>query len=242
VRTLVEPSTQGRLSLVTPRSHCPGCAKPIGITQNIPVLSYLLLRGKCANCATRISPRYPGIELLAGIGAFYCAARFGFGGQAIAATLFIWSVIALALIDQETGFLPDDITLPLMWLGLLFNTAAVFVPLHEAVIGAAAGYMVLWTINATFRLLRGMDGMGYGDFKMTAAVGAFLGWRELVMVILLSSVVGAVFGSLQMFAARRGWDWKFRFHFGPYIAIAGVAAMLWGAEIARRVPALRPFS
>ena len=242
VRTLVEPATQGRLSLVTPRSHCPGCAKPIGIAQNIPVLSYLLLRGKCANCATRISPRYPVIELLAGIGAFYCAGRFGFGAQAIAATLFIWSVIALAVIDQETGFLPDDITLPLMWLGLLFNTAAVFVPLHEAVIGAAAGYMVLWTINATFRLLRGMDGMGYGDFKMTAAVGAFLGWRELVMVILLSSVVGAVFGSLQMFAARRGWDWKFRFHFGPYIAIAGVAAMLWGAEIARRVPALRPFS
>lgn len=241
LRTLVAPAAEQRLGLFVPRSHCPACGSRIGMLQNVPVLSYLFLRGRCANCAKRISPRYPFIELLAGIGAFYCAWYFGFGAKAIAATLFFWAVVALAAIDQETGFLPDDITLPLMWLGLLFNVAGVFVPLHEAVIGAAAGYMVLWTVNAIFRAVRGIEGMGYGDFKMTAAVGAFLGWRELLMVILLSSIVGAVFGSLQMFAAKRGWDWKFRFHFGPYIAIAGVVAMLWGTALAQRYPVLRPF-
>jgi leader peptidase (prepilin peptidase)/N-methyltransferase len=241
VRALVEPVGQQRLGLLAPRSHCPSCGKSIGILQNVPVLSYLFLRGKCAHCAARISLRYPLIELLAGIGACYCAWRFGFGAKAFGAIFFVWAVIALAAIDQETGFLPDDITLPLVWLGLLFNLNGAFVPLNEAVIGAAAGYLVLWTINATFRAIRGVDGMGYGDFKMTAAVGAFLGWRELVMVILLSSVVGAIFGSLQMFAAKRGWDWKFRFHFGPYIAIAGMVAMLWGTAIAQRYPMLRPF-
>src|SRR6185369_2198044 len=141
---------------------------------------------------------------------------------------------------QKTGYLPDDITLPLLWIGLLVNLAGTFAPLAEAVIGAVAGYMVLWTVNAIFRAVRGVEGMGYGDFKMTAAVAAFLGWRELFMVILLSSFVGLLFGSAQMFAARRGLDWKFKFHFGPYIAIAGVIALFWGSEIARRFPMLRP--
>jgi leader peptidase (prepilin peptidase)/N-methyltransferase len=241
VRALIQPLVAQPLGLVTPRSRCPACGHAIGALQNIPVLSYLFLRGKCAHCGARISPRYPIIELLAGLGALYCAQRFGFGLQMIAATLFLWSILALAVIDQETGFLPDDITLPLLWLGLLFNLGGTFVPLHEAVIGAAAGYLVLWTVNALFRALRGIEGMGYGDFKMTAAVGAFLGWKALLMVILLSSVVGAVFGAVQMFAAKRGWDWKFRFHFGPYIAIAGLVAMFWGAQLAQRYPMLRPF-
>jgi leader peptidase (prepilin peptidase)/N-methyltransferase len=241
VRALIRPVVAQRVGLITPRSRCPHCAHPISALQNIPVLSYLWLRGRCAQCAAPISPRYPIVELLAGVGALYCAYRFGFGVKMIAATLFLWSVIALAVIDQETGFLPDDITLPLLWLGLLFNLVGTFVPLDQAVLGAAAGYLSLWTVNALFRALRGIEGMGYGDFKMTAAVGAFLGWKELLMVILLSSIVGAVFGALQMFAARRGWDWKFRFHFGPYIAIAGLVAMFWGAQLAQRYPMLRPF-
>jgi len=189
----------------------------------------------------RISPRYPLVELLAGAGAAWSAWHFGFSTAAFGAMLFVWCTIALALIDHETGYLPDDITLPLLWAGLLFNLSGTFVPLQEAVIGAAAGYLTLWSINTAFRLIRGMDGMGYGDFKMTAAAGAFVGWKYLFLVILLSSCVGLAFGVLQMIAARRGWDATFRFHFGPYIAIAGVAALLWGPAILAVVPALRPF-
>lgn len=240
VRGLTRAALAGRLSLSLPRSRCPACDHPIGALQNLPLVSYLALRGKCAHCKARISPEYPMVELIAGVGAFYCAYHFGFGLKALAAAGFFWCVIALALIDQKTGYLPDDITLPLMWLGLLVNLAGTFVPLAAAVIGAVAGYMVLWTVNAIFRAVRGVEGMGYGDFKMTAAVAAFLGWRELFMVILLSSFVGLVFGTVQMFAARRGWDWKFKFHFGPYIAIAGVIALFWGNEIAGRFPMLRP--
>jgi leader peptidase (prepilin peptidase)/N-methyltransferase len=240
VRALTRAALAGRLSLSSPRSRCPACGHAIGALQNIPLLSYVALRGRCARCKARISPGYPIVELIAGVGAFYCAYHFGFGLQALAAAVFFWCVIALALIDQKTGYLPDDITLPLLWIGLLVNLAGTFAPLAEAVIGAVAGYMVLWTVNAIFRAVRGVEGMGYGDFKMTAAVAAFLGWRELFMVILLSSFVGLLFGSAQMFAARRGLDWKFKFHFGPYIAIAGVIALFWGSEIARRFPMLRP--
>jgi leader peptidase (prepilin peptidase)/N-methyltransferase len=228
-------------NLVVPRSACPGCARGIKAVENVPVLSWLALRGKCAGCGMRISARYPLVELLAGAGAAWSAWHFGYGAAAFGAMLFVWCTIALAFIDHETGYLPDDITLPLLWAGLLLNLAGTFVPLQEAVIGAAAGYMTLWTINAAFRLIRGMDGMGYGDFKMTAAAGAFVGWKYLFLVILLSSCVGLAFGVLQMIAARRGWDAAFRFHFGPYIAIAGVAALLWGQAILAVIPALRPF-
>lgn len=228
-------------NLVVPRSRCPGCGRAIPAVENVPVFSWLALRGKCAGCGMRISPRYPLVELLAGAGAAWSAWHFGFSAAAFGAMLFVWCTIALALIDHETGYLPDDITLPLLWAGLLFNLSGTFVPLQEAVIGAAAGYLTLWSINAAFRLIRGMDGMGYGDFKMTAAAGAFVGWKYLFLVILLSSVVGLAFGLLQMIAARRGWDAAFRFHFGPYIAIAGVAALLWGPAILAVVPALRPF-
>lgn len=236
-----EVPDQGRYDLFVPRSACPGCKRPIRAYENIPLLSWLVLGRKCAGCGTRISMRYPLVELLGGITAAWAAWRFGFGAAALGAMLFMWITIALAFIDQATGYLPDDLTLPLMWAGLLFNVTATFVPLREAVIGAAAGYMVLWSINAAFRLLRGMDGMGYGDFKMTAAVGAFVGWKYLFLVILLSSCVGLVFGLLQMLGARRGWNALFKFHFGPYIAIAGVAALMFGDAILARVPALRPF-
>lgn len=241
VRRLVEPVTRQQVGLVLPRSHCPSCGRLIAAWQNIPVLSYLALRGRCAHCRSPISPRYPLIEIVAGLGAFYSAYRFGASAQTMAAALFLWATLALAVIDQQTGFLPDDITLPLLWIGLLFNLGGTFVPLGEAVLGAAAGYLVLWLINAAFRALRGIEGMGAGDFKMTAAVGAFLGWKALLMVILLSSLVGLVFGSAQMLAARRGLDLRFRFHFGPYIAIAGVVAMFWGPYLVQRYPVLRPF-
>ncbi len=236
-----EVPKQAPYNLFVPRSACPGCRRAIRAVENVPVLSWLALRGKCAGCGMRISPRYPLVELLAGAGAAWSAWHFGFSAAAFGAMLFVWCTIALALIDHETGYLPDDITLPLLWAGLLFNLSGTFVPLQEAVIGAAAGYLTLWSINAAFRLIRGMDGMGYGDFKMTAAAGAFVGWKYLFLVILLSSVVGLAFGLLQMIAARRGWDAAFRFHFGPYIAIAGVAALLWGPAILAVVPALRPF-
>lgn len=241
VRGLTREVVAQRLGLVSPRSRCPRCGHPILALHNIPVLSYLWLRGKCAHCGTRIGLRYPAVELVAGAGAFYCAYRFGLSLKMISAAIFFWSVIALALIDQEEGYLPDDITLPLMWFGLLVNLAGTFAPLDQAIIGAIAGYLVLWTVNAVFRAIRGIEGMGYGDFKMTAAVGAYFGWKALFMVILVSSLVGLLFGILQMLAGRRGWDWKFKFHFGPYIAIAGLIAMFWGTEIAQRYPVLRPF-
>jgi leader peptidase (prepilin peptidase)/N-methyltransferase len=233
------PSLKEPYNLVRPRSACPSCGHRIGPWENIPLVSWLALRGKCAACRARISARYPLVELLAGLGAAYAAARFGPTLAALAAALFVWFTIALAFIDQHTGYLPDDLTLPLVWIGLLANLGGAFVPLADAVIGAAAAYLFLWSVNAAFRLARGMDGMGYGDFKLYAAVGAFLGWKFLPLVILLSSLVGLVFGSLQMFSARRGWDWKFRFHFGPYLALAGVIAMFWGPAIMQRYPVLR---
>ena len=221
------------LSLVGPRSHCPSCGHGITWFENIPLLSWAVLRGKCSKCSTRISARYPLVELLAGIGAAYSAWRFGPTASAIGATLFIWFTLALAFIDQETGLLPDDLTLPLLWVGLLVNLSGGFVPLREAVIGAVAGYLSLWLVYWGYKLLTGKDGMGYGDFKMNAAVGAFLGWKMLPLVILLSSFVGLIFGALQMFAARGKWDAGFKFHFGPYIAIAALVALFWGQPILR---------
>lgn len=220
-------------NLLVPRSNCPGCGRRLAAIENLPIVSWLALRGKCAGCGKRISARYPMVELLAGLGTAWSAWHFGYGAAALAGALFIWCTIALAFIDQATGYLPDDITLPLMWAGLLFNAAGTFVPLFDAVIGAAAGYLSLWLIYWAYRLATGKEGMGFGDFKMSAAIGAFLGWQLLPLVILLSSVVGLVFGVLQMVAARRGWDGAFRFHFGPYLAIAAIVAMFWGQPIMR---------
>src|SRR6185295_8109505 len=201
-------------NLVVPRSRCPGCGRGIRALENVPIASWLALRGECAGCGMRISWRYPLVEMLAGLGAAWSASHFGYGMAALAAALFIWCTIALAFIDHATGYLPDDITLPLLWAGLLFNAFGTFVPLFDAVIGAAAGYLSLWLIYWAYRLATGKEGMGFGDFKMNAAIGAFVGWQLLPLVILLSSVVGLAFGGLQMVAARRGWDGAFRFHFG----------------------------
>jgi leader peptidase (prepilin peptidase) / N-methyltransferase len=226
-------TSEPALNLVTPRSRCPACGHAIGALENIPVLSFLALRGKCASCRAAISARYPSVEMLAGIGAAFSFWHFGATLAALGASVFVWFTIALAFIDQETGLLPDDLTLPLVWLGLVLNLSGAFVPLADAVIGAVAGYLALWLVYWAFKLATGKEGMGYGDFKMNAAVGAFLGWKMLPLVILLSSIVGLAFGALQMFAARGKWDAGFRFHFGPYIAIAALVGLFWGEPILR---------
>ncbi len=220
-------------NLVAPRSRCPSCGHGITTLENLPLVSYLMLRGKCSACGARIGWKYPLVELLAGVGAAYSGWCFGPSLAALGAALFVWFTIALAFIDQETGLLPDSLTLSLAWAGLLLNLAGTFVPIGDAVIGAAAGYLSLWLVYWGFKLLTGKEGMGYGDFKMNAAVGAFLGWKMLPLVILLSSLVGVAFGAAQMFAARGRWDGGFRFHFGPYLAMAGIVALYWGEPIVR---------
>src|SRR5258705_13278365 len=228
-----EAPPQEPYNLVVPRSRCPSCGKGIAAFRNIPILSFVFLKGRCSSCKAWIGLKYPLLELLAGIGAAYAAWRFGPTLAALGAALFIWFTIALAFIDQETGFLPDDLTLPLVWVGLLLNLWGAFVPIQDAVVGAVAGYLSLWLVYWGFKLLTGKEGMGFGDFKMFAAVGAFLRWKLLPLVILVSSLVGLVFGAAQMFAARGRYDGGFRFHFGPYIAIAGVIALYWGEAMMR---------
>ena len=220
-------------NLFVPRSRCPGCGHRIGPLENIPLASYVWLRGKCSECSERIGLKYPLVELLAGVGAACSAWHFGFSLAALGAAAFVWFTIALAVIDQETGLLPDQLTLPLLWVGLLLNLGGAFVPLRDAVTGAAVGYLSLWSVYWGYKALTGKEGMGHGDFKMNAAVGAFVGWKMLPLVILLSSIVGLVFGAMQMFAARGRWDAGFRFHFGPYLAVAGVLALFWGEPMLR---------
>ena len=220
-------------NLFVPRSRCPACGHRIGALENVPLVSWAVLRGKCAECKAPISAKYPLVELLAGGAAAYAAWRFGATLATLGAALFVWFTIALAFIDQETGLLPDDLTLPLVWTGLLLNLWGTFVPLHDAVVGAVAGYGSLWLVYWAFKLATGKEGMGFGDFKMYAAVGAFLGWKILPLVILVSALVGLAFGAVQMFATRGRYEGSFRFHFGPYIAIAGVIALFWGDAIMR---------
>jgi leader peptidase (prepilin peptidase) / N-methyltransferase len=227
------PPASEPFNLWVPRSRCPACGHGIGALQNVPLLSYLVLGGRCSRCAAPIGLKYPLVEALAGIGAAYAAWHFGPSLAAFGAALFVWCTIALAFIDQETGLLPDDLTLLLLWSGLVLNLGATYVPLEQAVVGAVAGYLSLWIVYWGYKLATGKEGMGYGDFKMNAAVGAFVGWKLLPLVVLLSAVVGLVFGALQMFAARGRWDASFRFHFGPYIAIAGIAALFWGEPVLR---------
>jgi len=222
-----------KFNLVAPRSRCPACGHRIGAVENIPLVSWAVLGGRCSACKTPISLRYPVVELLAGVAAAWCAARLGFGLAAGAAMVFLWCIITVSFIDFDTQVLPDSITLPLLWLGLLVNIPGTFTDLKSAVIGAAAGYLCLWSVYWLFNLATGKEGMGFGDFKLNAAVGAFLGWNMLPLVILISSVVGSIFGIGQMFAAKRGWEWYFKFHFGPYLAIAGVIALFWGPQITR---------
>jgi leader peptidase (prepilin peptidase)/N-methyltransferase len=219
-------------NLIVPRSRCPACAQPITALQNIPVVSYLVLGGKCAGCKARISPRYPFVEILSGALAGYTAWRFGPTLAGLGAIIFVWAMIALTFIDLDTFYLPDDITLPLLWAGLLFNLGNAHVDLRSAVIGAAAGYLALWMVFWLFKLVTGKEGMGYGDFKLLAAIGAWLGWQVLPLVILMSSLVGALIGIGLMIFARHGRETPIPF--GPYLAIAGVIALFHGPGINRQ--------
>lgn len=219
--------------LVRPRSACPGCDRPIKAWENIPVISWVWLRGKCAGCKNPISFRYPAVEILTGILSLMVAWRFGPTWETLAALFFTWSLIALAGIDYDHKLLPDSITLPLLWLGLLLSlfsqqvdAQVLFIDPQAAIVGAMAGYMSLWTVYQVFKLVTGKEGMGFGDFKLLGALGAWLGWKLLPLVILLSAVVGAVVGGTLILFTRHGRENPIPF--GPFLAAAGWVAMMWG--------------
>jgi leader peptidase (prepilin peptidase)/N-methyltransferase len=217
------------LSLVRPASHCPHCGHKIRFYENIPLLSYLWLRGRCSACQQAISIRYPLIELLTAVTSAVIAWHFGFGWQAGAGLLLTWALIALSMIDTDHQLLPDSITLPFLWLGLTLSLFPVFADMRSSLIGAIAGYLSLWTVYQLFKLLTGKEGMGFGDFKLLALLGAWMGWQALPMIILLSSAVGAVLGGAMI--AIQGRDRAQPIPFGPYLAIAGWVALLWGEQI-----------
>ncbi len=220
------PETQERYNLLVPRSACPHCGHPIGAMENIPVLSYLMLRGKCRGCGAAISLRYPAIEAISGALCGYAAWHFGFGLASVGALLLVWSLLALTVIDFDTQLLPDSITLPLIWIGLILNLGGTYTSLHDAVLGAIFGYLSLWAVYWLFKLATGKEGMGYGDFKLLAALGAWMGWQMLPLVIVLSSMVGAVVGITLIVAVKRGRD--IPIPFGPYLAGGGLIALFWG--------------
>jgi leader peptidase (prepilin peptidase)/N-methyltransferase len=223
------PPDGGKFNLAKPRSHCPHCGHMITAMENIPLISYLLLRGRCAHCHTPISYRYPTVEALTAALSGYAAWRFGYNPITVGALIFLWAMIALAFIDFDTHLLPDDITLPLIWLGLTFNLASIFAPLGDAVIGAMAGYLFLWTVYWLFKLITGKEGMGHGDFKLLAALGAWFGWEALPFAVLLSSLSGAIVGLTLIVLRRhpRGAP----IPFGPSLALAGVLTLFWGREL-----------
>lgn len=224
-----DKSDEKPFNLAVPRSACPSCGSLIKAWQNIPVLSWLFLRGKCHSCKAKISAEYPMVELLTGIMSVAIAYKFGVSLQTCFALLFTWTLICLALIDFHTTLLPDSITLPLMWLGLLISLVPLFVDTHQALIGAAAGYLSLWLVFQSFKLITGKEGMGFGDFKLLAALGAWLGFTQLPLVILLSSLTGAIIGITMMVAFKHHRDKPIPF--GPYLAIAGWIAFMWGDSL-----------
>ncbi|MDQ6916659.1 MAG: A24 family peptidase [Pseudomonadota bacterium] len=220
-----------RYNLMVPRSQCPVCGHRIGALENIPVISYLFLRGHCLACKAPISARYPIVEIITAALTVAAIVRFGLTPVGIAASFFLWTLVALTFIDFDTQLLPDNLTLPLLWAGLLANVlgAVPTVTLRDAVVGAIAGYLVLWAIYWAFKLIRGKEGMGYGDFKLLAALGAWLGWQMLPLIVLLSSVVGAAIGI--SLVAFKGRDHQIPLAFGPYLAIAGGIALFFGKPL-----------
>jgi leader peptidase (prepilin peptidase) / N-methyltransferase len=216
-------------NLAVPRSACPACGHRIRALENVPVLSWLALRGKCSACGARISARYPIVELIAGTLAALAIAHFGPNWQGLAACGFLWTLLALTFIDLDTQLLPDDLTLPLLWAGLFVNLFELFVPLSEAVVGAIVGYVSLWSVYWAFKLIRGKEGMGYGDFKLLAALGAWMGWKALPAIVLLSSAVGAVIGISLVLIKRH--DHQQPLPFGPYLAVAGAVALFAGRPL-----------
>ena len=220
-----------RFDLVAPRSRCPHCGHPLGVLENIPVVSYLWLRGRCSACGKRISLRYPLVETLTALLSAVVAWRFGFTLAAAGALALTWTLIALTFIDYDHQLLPDDLTLPLLWFGLLLNVTNAFVPLSSAVIGAAAGYLSLWLVYHAFRLLTGKEGMGYGDFKLLAALGAWVGWQQLPLIILGASFFGAIVGLVCIWVFGR--DRHVPIPFGPCLCVAGWVTLLWGEAVTR---------
>ena len=234
-----EPVAAPVFNIVTPRSACPSCKAPITALQNVPVVSWLALRGRCANCRTPISVRYPAVELATGLLSGFLAWHFGFGGLVLPALAFTWLLIALTMIDFDTQFLPDQLTYPLLWLGLIvslwhpaWGPGAEPVGPRESIVGAVAGYLSLWSVYWAFKLLTGKEGMGYGDFKLFAALGAWLGWQMLLPIIVFASGVGAIFGVFLMVRQRRGRDMQVAF--GPFLAIAGWLALVAGHVVVSR--------
>ncbi len=225
-----EPPPHGdRYNLLAPRSACPACGHQLSAMENIPVLSYLWLRGRCSECRAPISPRYPAVELLTAALSALVVWQLGSSLQGLAALVLVWMLIALTFIDIDTQILPDDLSLPLLWMGLLLNLNGTFVPLADAVIGAAAGYLSLWCVFWLFRLATGKEGIGYGDFKLLAALGAWLGWTMLPLIVLLSSAIGAIVGLLLILL--RGHHRDKPIPFGPFLALAGLVALLYGEAL-----------
>lgn len=225
-----EPSPAGpRFNLWVPRSSCPACGHTITAIENVPLLSWLWLRGRCASCKTPISARYPVVELLTALLSAAVAWKWGPTVQTAGALLLVWMLVALAFIDLDTTLLPDSLTLPLLWAGLLINLGGHFASLPDAVAGAAAGYLVLWSVYWLFKLVTGREGMGYGDFKLLAAIGAWLGWQLLPVTLLLASVVGAVVGITMIVAVKH--DRRVPIPFGPYLAGGGLVALFYGADL-----------
>ena len=218
-----------KYTIVTPRSACPHCGHNISALENIPIISYLILGGKCKGCQAKISMRYPLIEALTGALIGAVAYKFGYSYFALFAFIFVFALVALTFIDLDTFLLPDDIVLPLLWLGLLFNLNTGFTDIKSAVVGAAAGYMVLWIVFWLFKLIRGKEAMGYGDFKLLGAIGAWFGWQLLPAVILLSAVVGSVIGIYLMLF--KGKNKNYAIPFGPYLALGGIAALFFGQQL-----------
>ena len=225
-----EVPEQPKYSIVTPRSACPSCGHQITAMENIPIVSYLMLGGKCKGCQAKISMRYPIVEAITGALLGAVAYKYGYTYTTLFAWIFTLALITLTFIDFDTQLLPDDITLPLLWLGLLFNLNGGFSDLKSAVIGAILGYLILWSVYWLFKLVTGKEGMGYGDFKLLAAIGAWFGWQILPAVILLSSVVGAVIGiGMIMFRGKSGGT---AIPFGPFLALGGIAALFFGQQLA----------
>ena len=225
-----EITPQEKFTLSKPRSSCPHCGHKIKVHENVPVISYLLLKGRCSACKAPISMRYPLVEALTGTLIGLTSWQFGYTSTTLFAWAFVFALITLTFIDFDTQLLPDDITLPLLWLGLLFNLNTGFTDLKSAVIGAMAGYLVLWSVFWLFKLVRGKEGMGYGDFKLLAAIGAWFGWQLLPAVILLSSTLGAAIGIALMIMTKRSKDVPIPF--GPFLAIGGIAALFYGQQLA----------
>ena len=226
-----ENGEQARFNLLTPASRCPDCNHRISVLENIPVISYLLLKGRCSECGTAISVRYPIVELTTALLSVIMALHFGYSVEMLMALGFTWALVPLFLIDFDHQILPDSITLPLLWAGLVLSLFNVFVDAHSSIIGAVAGYLSLWSIYHLFKLVTGKEGMGYGDFKLLAAIGAWVGWQALPVVILFSSVVGAAIGILLILF--KGRDHSQPMPFGPFLAAAGWMTLLWGNDIIR---------